>query len=71
LTKIYDPFLNGSFRGKTTISKSPWLLTENFYGLKKNRKITYLAKKENKLKFGFLTDGEIWNGRIYHYLGNR
>jgi len=51
LTKIYDPFLNGSFRGKTTISKSPWLLTENFYGLKKNRKITYLAKKENKLKF--------------------
>lgn len=51
LTKIYDPFLNGSFRGKTTISKSPWLLTENFYELKKNRKITYLAKKENKLKF--------------------
>nr|YP_009912501.1 hypothetical protein [Bartramia pomiformis]QLJ53783.1 hypothetical protein [Bartramia pomiformis] len=51
LTKIYDPFLNGSFRGKTIISKSPWLLTENFYELKKNKKISYLSKKENKLKF--------------------
>jgi hypothetical protein len=51
LTKIYDPFLNGSFRGKTIISKSPWLLKENFYELKKNKKISYLSKKENKLKF--------------------
>src|SRR5579875_1366358 len=51
LTKIHDPFLNGLFRGKTIISKSPWLLTENFYELKKNKKISYLSKKENKLKF--------------------
>lgn len=51
LTKIHDPFLNGSFRGKAIISKSPWLLTENFYELKKNKKILYLSKKENKLKF--------------------
>lgn len=54
LTKIYDPFLNGSFRGKTIISKSPWLLIENFYELnelKKNKKVFYLSKKENKLKF--------------------
>lgn len=51
LTKIYDPFLNGSFRGKTIISKSPWLLTENVYQLKKNKKISYLLKKDNKLKF--------------------
>jgi len=51
LTKIHDPFLNGSFRGKTIISKSPWLLTENFYELKKDKKISYLSKKENKLKF--------------------
>nr|QWZ47624.1 hypothetical chloroplast RF1 [Plagiomnium acutum] len=51
LTKIHDPLLNGSFRGKTIISKSPWLLTENFYKLKKNKKISYLSKKENKLKF--------------------
>nr|BDZ75695.1 Component of TIC complex [Timmiella anomala] len=50
LTKIHDPFLNGSFRGKTIISKSPWLLTENFYEFKKNKKISYLSKKENKLK---------------------
>nr|YP_010917765.1 Ycf1 protein [Encalypta ciliata]UVG41351.1 Ycf1 protein [Encalypta ciliata] len=51
LTKIYDPFLSGSFRGKTIISKSPWLLTKKFYELKKDKKIVYLAKKENKLKF--------------------
>lgn len=51
LTKIHDPFLNGSFRGKTIISKSPWLLTENFYELEKKKKISYLSKKENKLKF--------------------
>lgn len=51
LTKIHDPLLNGSFRGKTIISKSPWLLTENLYKLKKNKKISYLSKKENKLKF--------------------
>jgi hypothetical protein len=51
LTKIHDPFLNGSFRGKTIISKSPWLLTDNFYELKKNKKVPYLLKKENKLKF--------------------
>nr|YP_009041054.1 Ycf1 [Tetraphis pellucida]AIB08491.1 Ycf1 [Tetraphis pellucida] len=51
LIKIYDPFLNGSFRGKIIISKSPWLLTENFYELKKNRKILHLSKKDNKLKF--------------------
>lgn len=51
LTKINDPFLTGSFRGKTIISKSPWLLTDNFYELKKNKKISYLLKKENKLKF--------------------
>ena len=51
LTKNYDPFLNGSFRGKTVISKSPWLLIENLYELKKNKKISYLSKKENKLKF--------------------
>nr|QWW92677.1 hypothetical protein [Schistidium sp. 49138] len=51
LTKIHDPFLNGSFRGKTIIYKSPWLLTENFYQLKKNKKISYSSKKENKLKF--------------------
>nr|QFQ51597.1 hypothetical protein [Leucobryum juniperoideum] len=51
LTKIHDPFLNGSFRGKTIVSKSPWLLTENFYELRKNKKISYLSKKENKLKF--------------------
>jgi hypothetical protein len=50
LRKIHDPFLNGSFRGKTIISKSPWLLTENFYKLEKNKKISYLSKKENKLK---------------------
>nr|BEI32611.1 Component of TIC complex [Weissia exserta] len=50
LTKINDPFLTGSFRGKTIISKSPWLLTDNFYELKKNKKIPYLLKKENKLK---------------------
>lgn len=49
LTKINDPFLNGSFRGKTIIYKSPWLLTENLYESKK--KINYLSKKENKLKF--------------------
>ena len=49
LTKIYDPFLNGSFRGKTTML-TPWLLTKNFYE-KKNKKIpSYLSKKENKLK---------------------
>lgn len=48
LTKINDPFLNGSFRGKAIITKSPWLLKENSYKLKKNRKIVYL--KENKLK---------------------
>jgi hypothetical protein len=51
LTKINDPFLTGSYRGKTTISKSPWLLIENFYELKKNKKEPYLLKKENKLKF--------------------
>jgi hypothetical protein len=51
LTKIYDPFLDGSFRGKTIVSKSPWLLTENVYQLKKNKKISYLLKKDNKLKF--------------------
>lgn len=51
LTKTNDPFLNGSFRGKTVISKSPWLLTDNFYELKKNKKISYLSKKKNKLKF--------------------
>jgi hypothetical protein len=51
LTKIHDPFLNGSFRGKTRISKSPWLLTENFNELKKNKKVSYSSKKENKLKF--------------------
>nr|YP_009645969.1 Ycf1 [Stoneobryum bunyaense]QBX99024.1 Ycf1 [Stoneobryum bunyaense] len=51
LTKIYDPFLNGSFRGKTIVSKSPWLLTENISQLKKTKKTTYLSKKENKLKF--------------------
>nr|YP_009682237.1 hypothetical protein [Fissidens nobilis]QDQ38639.1 hypothetical protein [Fissidens nobilis] len=51
LTKIHDPFLNGSFRGKTIISKSPWLLTENFNELKRNKKVPYLSKKENKLKF--------------------
>nr|AMD62030.1 hypothetical protein [Tetraplodon fuegianus] len=51
LTKVTDPFLNGSFRGKTIISKSPWLLTNNFYELKKNKKISYLSKKKNKLKF--------------------
>lgn len=51
LTKNYDPFLNGSLRGKTRISKSPWLLRENLYELKKNKKISYLLKKENKLKF--------------------
>nr|YP_009867564.1 hypothetical protein RF1 [Cratoneuron filicinum]QKG04686.1 hypothetical protein RF1 [Cratoneuron filicinum] len=51
LAKNYDPFLNGSFRGKTIISKSPWLLIENLYELKKNKKISYLSKKENKLKF--------------------
>nr|YP_009646051.1 Ycf1 [Ulota bruchii]QBX99106.1 Ycf1 [Ulota bruchii] len=51
LTKVYDPFLNGSFRGKTIISKSPWLLTEDIYQLKKTKKTTYLSKKENKLKF--------------------
>lgn len=50
LTKIHDPFLNEAFRGKTIISKSPWLLTENFYDLKKNKKVSYLLKKENKLK---------------------
>nr|QWW92755.1 hypothetical protein [Tayloria sp. 49123] len=51
LTKLNDPFLNGSFRGKTIISKSPWLLTEKLYELKKNKKISYLSKKNNKLKF--------------------
>jgi hypothetical protein len=51
LAKIDDPFLNGSFRGKTIIYKSPWLLTENFFELKKNKKISYLSKKKNKLKF--------------------
>nr|YP_009732916.1 hypothetical chloroplast RF19 [Diphyscium foliosum]QHU77258.1 hypothetical chloroplast RF19 [Diphyscium foliosum] len=51
LTKIHDPFLNGSFRGKTIILKSPWLLTEKFSELKKNKKILHLSKKENKLKF--------------------
>lgn len=51
LIKIHDPFLNGSFRGKIIISKSPWLLTENSYELKKKKKIPYLSKKENKLKF--------------------
>nr|BDN79734.1 Component of TIC complex [Ditrichum rhynchostegium] len=51
LTKINDPFLNGSFRGKTIISKSPWLLIDNVYELKKNKKVPYLLKKENKLKF--------------------
>nr|QWW92596.1 hypothetical protein [Amphidium sp. 49156] len=51
LTKIHDPFLNGLFRGKIIISKSPWLLTENFHELKKRKKISYLLKKENKLKF--------------------
>ena len=50
LTKIYDPFLNGWFCEKTVISKSPWLLTNNFNGLKK-KKVPYLLKKENKLKF--------------------
>lgn len=50
LTKIHDPFLNGLFRGRTIISKSPWLLTDNFYELKK-KKVPYLLKKENKLKF--------------------
>nr|YP_010587447.1 hypothetical chloroplast RF1 [Didymodon constrictus]WAB45965.1 hypothetical chloroplast RF1 [Didymodon constrictus] len=51
LTKIKDPFLTGSYRGKTIISKSPWVLIENFYELKKNKKTPYLLKKENKLKF--------------------
>nr|BDW36434.1 Component of TIC complex [Barbula unguiculata] len=51
LTKLNDPFLTGSYRGKTTISKSPWLLIDNFNELKKNRKTPYLLKKENKLKF--------------------
>lgn len=51
LTKINDPFLTGSYRGKTIISKSPWVLIENFYELKKNKKTPYLLKKENKLKF--------------------
>jgi hypothetical protein len=51
LTKIHDPFLNGSFRGKMIISKSPWLLTERFYELKKNKKLLNLSKKDNKLKF--------------------
>jgi len=51
LTKLNDPFLTRLCRGKTTISKSPWLLIENFYELKKNQKEPYLLKKENKLKF--------------------
>lgn len=46
LTKINDPFLTGSFRGKITISKSPWLLTDSFYKLEKKKSL-----KENKLKF--------------------
>ena len=55
LTKIYDPFLNGSFRGKAKMPNSPWLLTENFNELKKNKKVPYLLKKENKLKFWLST----------------
>ena len=51
LTKIHDPILNGSFHGKTIVSKSPWLLTEIFYELRKNKKNSYLSKKEIKLKF--------------------
>ncbi|CAM6006757.1 unnamed protein product (chloroplast) [Sphagnum balticum] len=51
LTKVYDPFLNRSFRGEMAISKSPWLLTEEIYELKKNRKLLHLSKGDNKLKF--------------------
>nr|AND48356.1 hypothetical protein RF1 [Eosphagnum rigescens] len=51
LTKVYDPFLNRSFRGEIAISKSPWLLTEDIYQLKKNRKLLHLSKGNNKLKF--------------------
>lgn len=52
-TKINDPFLNGSFRGKAIIAKSPWLFKENPYKLKRNKKIVYL--KENKLKIWIST----------------
>ena len=51
LTKVYDPFLNGASRGRSIVSKSPWLLTEKSYQLKKNKKLLYLSKKDNKLKF--------------------
>nr|UPM51690.1 hypothetical chloroplast RF1 [Takakia lepidozioides] len=50
LTKVYDPFLNGQFRGKVTVSKSPWLLTERYFELKKNRKLLHLSRRDNKLK---------------------
>ncbi len=51
LTKVYDPFLNRSFRGEMAISKSPWLLTKEIYELKKNNKLLHLSKGDNKLKF--------------------
>nr|YP_009531793.1 hypothetical chloroplast RF1 [Leiosporoceros dussii]AXZ70949.1 hypothetical chloroplast RF1 [Leiosporoceros dussii] len=50
-SKIYDPFLNGQFRGRITISQSPLLLTEKSYKLNKTRKLLHLSKKNNKLKF--------------------
>jgi hypothetical protein len=37
--------------GEMAISKSPWLLTEEIYELKKNRKLLHLLKGDNKLKF--------------------
>jgi hypothetical protein len=58
LTKVYDPFLNRSFRGEMAISKSPWLLMEEIYELKKNNKLLHLSKGDNKLKFGFPINGE-------------
>jgi hypothetical protein len=51
LTKVYDPLLNRSFRGEKAISKSPWLLTEEIYELKKNKELLHLSKGDNKLKF--------------------
>nr|QYB18385.1 Ycf1 [Riccia fluitans] len=49
-TKICDPLLIKPYDKTMIVSKSPWLLTEKYYKLKKTQKIIYLSKNDNKLK---------------------
>uniref|UniRef100_UPI0030FEAE38 hypothetical chloroplast RF19 n=1 Tax=Cyathodium cavernarum TaxID=351593 RepID=UPI0030FEAE38 len=52
-TKTSDPLLTNQCRKTMIISKSPRLLTENSYRLKKNKRNFHLSRKDNKLKHWF------------------